>query len=151
MRILNFILGLMFFIASSIVILSFVTDMYSNVGYDIDLDNDTYTGFLSKLQTEVNEAKVNTTATSNSIYSNVPGQPNSSFKSGEVSEGDMISSSISALSNIGRYFDVFTGMMSAMFNAIGLETTSPIFWFFITGLTITIGLLLITSVLRNII
>lgn len=150
MNINNFILGLMFFIASTLVILTLVFDLYSTNGYDIDLDNDNYTSFLSDLQDEAELAQTNTESASNNIWDKTPGQSDADFESGEVSEGDMIQSGYRALTSIGSYVDVFISLMRESFKAVSLDE-SPIFWFFISGIIISIGLLLINAVVRNII
>ena len=149
MRLQEFILGLMFFIAASLVILSLVFDMYSADGYNIDLSNDTDTAFLSDLQDKANQARTDTQGTTDSIWEKTPGQSDADIESGDVTEGDMIKSSIRALTSIGDYLDVFTAMIGATFNAIGISLSGPIFWFFTSSIILVIGLLLISSVLRN--
>lgn len=149
MRLQEFILGLMFFIASSLVILSLVFDMYNSSGYNIDLGNDTDTAFLSELQTKANQARTDVQGTTDSIWEKTPGQSDANIISGEVSEGDIIKSSIRALTNIGDYLDVFTAMIGATFDAIGISLSGPIFWFFTSSVIIVVGMLLISSVLRN--
>ena len=150
MRIQDFIFALMFFIASSLVVLGLVFDVYGTRGYNIDLSQDNSTDVLTELQTKANEAQAQTRTTSNSIWDKTVGQVNATFESGSVTEGDMIKSSVGALTNIGDYVEVFTSMIAMLFSALGLGgLNSPVFWFLSGILVISIGLLLISSVLRN--
>jgi hypothetical protein len=149
MRIQNFILGLMFFIVSSLIVLSLVFDVYSPQGYDIDLSNDTHTATLADLQTNAQQAQTDSQTATDSIWEKTPGQSGAEIESGDVTEGDMIKSSIRALTNIGDYLDVFTTMMSASFVSMGLGVGGPLFWFFTSSIILIVGLLLISSVLRN--
>ena len=150
MRMQTFIVGLLFFIASSIVVLSFVFDMYGTDGYDINLEDDTYTAQLSDLQEKANQAQIDTSSTTSNIWDKTPGQIDAEIEGGEVSEGDMIKSSIRALTNIGDYMDVFQTMMKTSFSATGLGTGGAIYWFFLTAIILMVGFLLVSSVLRNI-
>jgi len=149
LKIQNFIVGLLFFIASTIIVLTFVFDFYSPEGYNVNLSTNPDTAFLSEVQAKAITAQSDASSTTDGIWNKTIGQNDSNYGSGEVSEGDMIKSSLRALGNIGNFLDVFITMLSASFNAIGLHPKGIIFWFFITATIISVGLLLLSTVLRN--
>jgi hypothetical protein len=152
MKIQDFIIGLMAFITFSLVILSLVFDMYSADGFDIDLDADNYTYVLSTLQNDAQTAQDDARTANTELWDNTAGQPSADIVSGSISEGDMMRSSLTAITGINSYVTVFTTMIRATFQSVGVNTdSSPLFWFFTSAIIVIVGMILITSMLRNLI
>ena len=152
MRILDFVIALMFAICCSLVVFTLVFNVYGPRGYNLDLTADNDTATLAELQTKIQEAQSTTRSTSDSIWDKTVGQVDANIESGSVTEGDLMKSSISSLTNIGSYVEVFTDLISRVFSGFGLNgQNSPIFWFLSGILVLYVGYLLISMVLRNII
>lgn len=149
MELRDFIIGLLFFIAATLVCFSFVIDMYSAEGYDIDLNNDTRTAFIGNMQNEAEAARNSTHVTTKDLQSRTIGQPNSNIESGSITEADMITSSLFSLTNVGTYLDIFVGIFESLGNAMGIGSNGVIVWFFVSSIIITISLILISTVLRT--
>lgn len=139
---------MMFFIVVSLVCLSFVFDMYSPLGYDIDLSANNDTKVLSSLQTKLEDYQSQMENTNKDIWSKTVGQVNASIDSGSISEADMIKSSLRALASTGTYLDVFTTMVNAFFAALHLQA-SVIFWFLTSSVVIIVSMILLSTVFRQ--
>jgi len=148
MTLKTFFIALMFFIASSIVVLSLVTDMYSSEGYNVNLSNDTDTAYLGTLQTDLEEAQDTSSASSQDIWNKTIGQDGANIDSGSVDEGDLIKSSLTSFTSTGTFLDVFLGMWSGFLSLMGFGSNSIIYWFVSVSMIITIGWLIINSILK---
>jgi len=144
----GFLIGLIFFIASAIISLTFVTDMYNSEGYDINLSDDKYTQHLSALQTEAETAQISTQIDGQQIWNKTIGQDGANIKSGSIDEGDLMISSYQSLKSTGTFLDVFVGLGNSFFSVLGLGTSGAIFWFITLAIIMTLGTLLVASILK---
>ena len=151
MKVTDLILSFLFFIAMGVVVLSLVFDMYDPAGYNINLSNDSATSQLGVLHNQTILAQAKNQNSSKDLWSRTIGQQNASLATADITEGDLLKSSLTSLMNIGDYFDVMTSMLSMMFNTIGFTTgaNNPVLWFIISVIIITGAVILISVILRR--
>lgn len=148
MNIQDFIIGLMAFILCSIVVLLFTYEFYGTENLNIDLDADPQTATLSDMQDKVSEAQGNVTSSNSYMRQRTPGQEEVDLNTPDLQEGDLMKESLTALTKIPTYYEIFVGMLLTMFNSIGV-VIYDFFWFFTGAIIVIITLILISSVLRN--
>lgn len=155
MELKDFVIGLLFFIALTIVTLSFVIDMYSSNGFNIDLNADNKTKFLGDLNDRAIASQLKADGTSKAIWNRTIGQMGANIESGSTTEADMIKTSLFSLTSIGDYLDIFNSLLVSGFNAIGIPIdqnsilANPVFWFISLSVIITIGFILLSTVIRT--
>ena len=108
MKVTDLILSFLFFIAMGVVVLSLVFDMYDPAGYNINLSNDSATSQLGVLHNQTILAQAKNQNSSKDLWSRTIGQQNASLATADITEGDLLKSSLTSLMNIGDYFDVMT-------------------------------------------
>jgi hypothetical protein len=148
MRLQDFIIGLMAFILFMIVIFGFTLDLYSEDNLDINFEDDNTTAALVDIQNQVEEAKDEIQQSNRYIEDRVPGGNETTLGS-DVSEDNLISSSLTALTSIPSYISTFVGLSTTTTNAVGGNTANLFLWFIIGSIIVIISFILLSSVLRN--
>ena len=141
MKLSSFTIAVLFIVAASISIFAFMTDMYTEDGYDMNLSEDPNTAGLGDLQADLEEHQTSLSADSREVFNNSIGEPNAEIKSGEITEGDLIAASGRALTNIPSYLNTFMNLILSGFNILKLGD-SVIFWFIFTAFILIIAFLL---------
>lgn len=150
MRLQDFLIGLMVFILSSLVVLTFVFDFYSTDNLNIDLNADNNTVTLSGMQTTMNAQQAKMDTTNQFLENQTPGESGATVKTGDISEGDLVRNTLVALTGVPTYLSIFNTMLNSMFSAVGLGQSGYIFfWFFTGAIMIYIISLLLSVALRQ--
>mgnify|MGYP001385332044 CR=1 FL=1 len=149
MKLATFIIGLMGFVASTLVILTFMFSFYSESSLNVTIADNNDTHGLYEMQRQANVTKANIISNNYILANQTVGQPGATMTQGQLSEGDLMKSSLTALTKTPRYLDIFTTFLQTGFNSVGVSTDHPMFWFFTAMIGITVTLILIGVVFRN--
>lgn len=144
MKVLDVILGLAAMVMCSLIIMSLLLDMYSSKGLNVNLNDYVETQPLYKLQQQANDSMTQIDINNAYLQNKTVGQPGSEVKSGDISQGDLMVSSLLGLTRILDYVDIFINMIILTFNSMGLTVSSPVVWFLIIGVSISVVLLLLS-------
>lgn len=149
MRLQSFLIALLAFLMCSIVVLSLVLDMYSEDGFDVDLNADNDTVSLGAFQESVEASFTKHRNTTEDLWSYTIGQNNASIESGSLTDADLQKSSLLGLTNVGTYTDIFSTLFTGTTNALGIGQTNPVVWFFGMVVVIVVALILLSIVFPN--
>jgi len=153
MNLNGFITGLVLFIISIIIVISFVIQAYDTDGYNIDLNSDENTKSLYNYSTLASNSKTETRSTLRGINSGLPGEENSSFNPTTSTGSDAVlqMNALSAVSQSKSMLSVFTNMLQSLFWMLGMDVTATeaFLWFLGVVVILPIVLMLLSTVLRN--
>ena len=147
MKLGDVIIGLMAMIMATIVVLTLVVDMYSSEGYDIDLNATQETAKLGEIQEQARLEKEKITTYNSYLKNRTAGQPGAELPEDEITQGSLMSASSLGLTKVLDYVETFQIMVGTMLNSIGISDNngnSPIMWFIIGSMVVTVVLLLLS-------
>lgn len=158
MRLQNIILAAIVLCTGLVLCIGFVFDSYQPENYNVTIsENDTKTYYLYDLQEQaqnyINDSQTGSiTSTINQTECNVPGGACSTFDPNAGStESTFFQSSLSALSFIRTIGSVFTSLIQALFNIVGLSITAKqaLILLIVSMITLPITFMLINTFFRN--
>jgi len=150
MKLENFLIGVLAFIAVGIVILTFVTDVYSeHKGLNVSLADDPDTAQLGTLQSELETEYRLNEQLSTELWDKTVGQPGAELSTAYQSDAELSKSALSGLTNVGLYQRSFFIMLESFFSALGIGTTT-VFWFFTSAMLVLLAIVMIRVLLPNI-
>ena len=145
MQLSDFIIGMMAFVATTMVCLSLMNTMY-NVSnphsYQVNLSNDKYTAQLSTINDKLIVYESKNYNISKSIYNQQVGEPNGTLDV-TASQTSSWSSASLALGNIGSYIAAAKGLLLSFASVLGLSETSAFMVFIIGSIIIIIAFIII--------
>lgn len=151
MTLRSIIIGMMVFVLFLSSMFYITTDMYSIDNLNINLSNDTNTKGLGDLQETIETKQQEIQNNNDYIQKRTVGGNETNFDQ-DIQEGDLISSSWQALTQVPSYINIFFDLLNAVVislgGAIGV-TISGMMWFFMGLLVIIVSFILISSVLQR--
>lgn len=151
MTLRSIIIGMMVFVLFLSSMFYITTDMYSIDNLNINLSNDTDTEGLGDLQETIETKQQEIQNNNDYIQKRTVGGNETNFDR-DIQEGDLISSSWQALTQVPSYINIFFDLLNAVVislsGAIGV-TISGMMWFFMGLLVIIVSFILISSVLQR--
>lgn len=151
MTLRSIIIGMMVFVLFLSSMFYITTDMYSIDNLNINLSNDTNTKGLGDLQETIEKKQQEIQNNNDYIQKRTVGGNETNFDQ-DIQEGDLISSSWQALTQVPSYINIFFDLLNAVVislsGAIGV-TISGMMWFFMGLLVIIVSFILISSVLQR--
>jgi len=150
MELKGFIIGLVILIISLGLCITFVIDLYSEDGYDIDLSADKNTKTLYNISQNTESYSSSVSSSTKGIYDGLPGESGASFDP-EGTESQLQLGALSALTQMKGMLSIFTQMLISLFGLLGLSVsaTEAYLWFFSVIIIVPLALILLSSVLQN--
>ena len=145
------IIGMMTVVLFISLSFAIMLDMYSEDNLNIDLADDNATAPLEDLQTKIEEQQAQIKSDNKYIEDRVIGG-NETELGKDVSESNLISSSLTALTNTPSYISSFFTILYTSTGSIGGAMGGALagtLWYFVGALIIIVAFLLLGSVLQR--
>lgn len=145
MEIKDLIIALMAFAAIGVICFGFVSSLYSENGLNVDMNDNLQTKF-DTMYTNVKTTRNSTDQFTAEFQTYAPGGSNASITEPDIDTGDLLRSSLRALTNVPTALALFSTMLTTVSSTLGID--SAIVGFILGSIVITIIIILVTAVLK---
>jgi hypothetical protein len=146
-KIMDVMIGIFVLILATLVVTYFTFDALAPYNYNVSVENDTALNKLSGIQTNMEASFNSSYSTFNDMSCNTPGGNCSNINpDSQISEGDLLKSSFTAISLFQNSFSIYKSIVSSFGSIIGLSSEANL-WFTIF-FTIIVGFIIIFALIN---
>ena len=145
MEIKDLIIALMAFAAVGVITFGFVSDLYSADSLNVEMEGELDTKF-NTMYDNIKATRTSTDQFTEEFQTYAPGGSNASIDNPDITTGDLLKSSLKALTQIPAALGIFSTMVATIGSTLGID--SAIIGFLIGTLIITIIIILVTAILK---